>query len=98
MGNDGEVERRRSVDPLIIEVHGMVQRLDQKMDDTHTWMKSQAEKMKTLDDRMRPIEDFHGHVKTAGKVGAIVGTPALLAVGAAIWEWIKSIFFQRIQH
>lgn len=92
-------DRRRETDHILLEMHGMVQRLDQKMDDTHRWIKSEYEEHKKLDEerhseitgRLKPIEDFHGDAKKIGKIGAIVLTPALLAVGAGVWEWIRSI-------
>jgi hypothetical protein len=82
-----EEERRRGADHVTMEIHGMVQRLDQKMDDTHHWIKMISEKVDTQDDRMKPLEEFHGTAKTLGKVVAwVVATPALLA---GVWAGVK---------
>lgn len=49
--------------------------------------------MKEMDERMGPVEEFHHSMRTAGKVGAIIATPALLTIGAGLWEWIRNTLF-----
>ncbi len=93
---EGHGERRRANDVLLVEMHGMLTTLTERLKDHVQWdERVHAEtttKIVDLDDRMEPVEQFHGSMRTAGKVGAIVATPALLAVGAGLWEWVRNIF------
>jgi hypothetical protein len=84
-------DRRRATDPLIVEMHGMLTALVQKMDDHIREDEKAHAKLDDLDRRFDPVESFHGSMKTAGKVAAVVGTPALLGVGAGLWAWLKGI-------
>jgi len=89
-----EGERRRGTDPLIIEMHGMLSTLVARFDDhVKDDEKAYAKLEKVTTERLPPLEEFHGSMKTAGKVFAVAGTPALLGIGAAIWAWFKGIIF-----
>lgn len=86
-----EFERRRGVDPLLVEVHGMLSALVAKFED-HLRSSDQAhEKLEDVDRRLHPLEDFHGSMKTAGRAAAVAGAPILIGIGTALWAWIKNI-------
>lgn len=86
-----ESRERRSTDPLIIEMHGMVQRLDQKMDETHRWMVEKTETIKDHENRLKPIEEMQGTLKRVGWVAGIASVPIVGGIGAGIWAWFQSI-------
>ena len=88
-----EDHNRRTTDPLIIEMHGTLQRLDQRMDDTHRWFKeaheAQEKQIDGLDKRLKPVEDFHSTAKILKWPAIGIAAPTLAGVGALVWEKIK---------
>lgn len=86
-----EHDRRRGVDPLIVEMHGMLSSLVARFDE-HVKTDDQVHNhLLAVDARVVPIENFHDSMKTAGKVFAVVGTPVLLGLGTALWAWLKGL-------
>lgn len=89
-------DRRRANDAVLMDMHGMLARLVERLEGHVQWDErvhaESAAAIKAIEERMEPVEEFHHSMLTAGKVGAIVATPALLAVGAGLWEWIRGIF------
>ncbi len=82
---------RRASDKTILEMHGMLAGLIQRMDD-HIKVDDQVhEHLLAVDKRVIPLEEFHGNMKTLGKGLAITGTPILLGAGTWVWLWIKGI-------
>ena len=81
-------KERRQTDPLIIEMHGMVQRLDQKMDDTQKWITTQGGLIETLENRVKPLEQFQETVQTATK-WTLASIPVLGGVIASAWAGLK---------
>lgn len=94
--SDGHGERRLGDDGLILEMHGMLSKLMERLENHVQWdERVHAESdaaLKILNARIEPIEEFHTSMRTATKVGAVVATPALLAIGAGLWEWVRGIF------
>lgn len=94
--NEDHSDRRRESDAVLMEMHGMLARLVERVEGHVQWDERVHEESKLaiqrIDSRMEPIEEFHRSMRTAGKVGAVVATPALLAVGAGLWEWVRGIF------
>lgn len=94
--SDDHSDRRRTTDAILIEMHGMLSRLTERVEGHVQWdERVHAEALvsfRDIEERMKPVEEFHDSMKTAGKVGAIIATPALLAIGAGLWEWIRNIF------
>lgn len=88
---DQQQDRRRGVDPLIIEMHGMLASLITKLDDHIKIDDAAHAKLEVMDKRLQPVEEFHGSMKTAGKAAAIAGAPILVGMGTAIWAWFKNI-------
>ena len=87
---------RRSTDPIIFEIHGMVQRLDQKMDDTQKWFKSaheahlEADRVNFEDIRgkIAPIDRLFQFLKILWKPIAIASIPIVAGLGYIIWDKI----------
>lgn len=79
-----------------MEMHGMLSTLVERLEGHVLWdERVHAEThaaIKAIEVRIEPVEEFHHSMRTAGKVGAIVATPALLAIGAGLWEWVRGIF------
>ncbi len=90
-------ESRRASDNLIIEMHGMIQRLDQRMDDTQRWVKSahethlisDATNFKTITDRLDPIESVFKVLKIMAWPAGIIATPTFAYVGYLVLEKIR---------
>lgn len=90
-------ENRRSTDRIVMEMHGMLQRLDQKMDDTQKWFKSAHEahlesdrgNFKALNDRLEPIDDAFKFIKVLRWPAGVVITPVLVWAGYALVERLK---------
>ena len=82
---------RRGIDPLILDMHSMLRSLVQEMKDHVKEDDKAHSKLDDVEKRLIPVEDFHGSMKTAGKVAvaALVGIPT---ISGAIWAWLKSAF------
>lgn len=91
-----EDRNRRASDGLIIEMHGTLQRLDQRMDDTHRWFKEahelQATQLKDHDERLKPLEKFHDRAKFLKWPALGVAAPTLAGAGALVWDKIRHMF------
>lgn len=74
---------RRSSDPLLVEVHGMMSKLTAHFEDH---VKSDESNQARTDKRLEPVEEFFTFAKTAMKIGATI--VALGGVGGVI-TWIK---------
>ena len=84
---------RRASDPLITSMYGMVERMDQKMDDTHRWFKelhkAQAVQIKDHEERLKPIEKFHDTAKFLKWPALGVLAPTLTGLGVLIWDKLR---------
>ena len=88
------VEGRQS-DSLIIEMHGMLStviaefqahvKLDEKL------FSDNAIAVKEIRSDISPLQNFHGNMKTAGKIGLVIAMPALAGIGLALWKGIVYI-------
>lgn len=88
-------ESRRAVDPLIVEMHGMLKTVVQKLDD-HIEVDEQAhQRLEKVDERLRPVEDLLRTAKSIAKPLALIGTPIFLGIGAAVWAWFKGVLTTR---
>ena len=90
-------ENRRATDPLLIEVHGMLTALNEKM--TNHIEKDDGYYLRTeiLEKGIEPLKNFHEGIKTARNIGLIIGTPILLGIGTGFWFLIKK-FFTLVSH
>jgi hypothetical protein len=77
------------------ETYGLVQRLDQRMTDHVEWSSKMSgvrtEQLKDLNDRLKPVEEFHGDFKKALKLSTFIGLPVVAAAGALFSEGLKKI-------
>lgn len=83
MSDEREWRDRRSSDPLLIEVHGMLKTYIAHFDDH---VEADRVVQKDLADRLKPVEDLNTFLRTAMKIGA--GVVALGGVGGVV-TWIK---------
>lgn len=88
-------DSRRGTDPLIVEMHGTLQRLDQRMDDTHRWFKesheAQAVQIKDHEERLKPVERFHETAQFLKWPAIGILAPTLTGIGVLIWDKIRQI-------
>ena len=87
-----ENRERRATDPLIIEIHGMVQRMDQKMDDTYRDLTEHIKKdekfQEAQEERLKPLEQLHAFFSVGWKIAALIF--ALGGVGG-VAAWFRSV-------
>lgn len=88
--NDWNGGDRRSVDPLIVEIHGMVKALVQRVEDHISIDEKEYIKLKEAENRIVTLERTDNFVKTSGKIAAVVLTSG--TAFTAFWVWIKSVF------
>ena len=99
---DHDKNSRRSTDPIIFEIHGMVQRLDQKMDDTQKWFKSAHEahlesdriNFEDIRKRIAPIDRVFQFLKIIWKPVTIASVPVIAGLGYLIWDKIRILISQ----
>jgi hypothetical protein len=88
-------DNRRASDSLIIEMHGTLQRLDQRMDDTLRWVREshdvQAGQIKDHETRLKPIEQFHETAKFLKWPALGVLAPTLTGIGVLIWDKMRDL-------
>lgn len=83
---------RRSTDPLIIEMYGMVKGMDEKMDATYRDLKEHMRKDEELfmeqGNRLKPVEELNTFFRVGWKIAALIfALGGLGGVGA----WFKFV-------
>lgn len=87
-------EKRRASDGIILEMHGMLTTLVERLDGHMKWEEKEHDglnvKIATLEERMAPLEETRKSLQAAWKALATVLGSVLVGAGLSVWFWIKS--------
>ena len=85
-----EHQDRRSTDPLIIEIHGMMKAVVERVDNHITWDKeahaSDRDAVRSVEERVRPLESFKARATAYSAIILLVLSGFAWAIGTDIWE------------